>query len=100
MVAYARQAGPWLVVFNDAGVGLDDAGIAALAPLQAAGIAACTVGHRSARIGEATSTLTSGVISHANAAAVALGAVPGRPLRDWLVPDAASGPGPPALSAP
>jgi hypothetical protein len=81
---FALRAGPVLVVFNDAGVGLADAGIAALPVLQAAGIAACTVAHTSARIGEAASTLDDGVISHANGAAGALGAVPGLALRRWL----------------
>jgi hypothetical protein len=71
-------------VFNDAGVGLDGAGIAALPLLQAQGIAACTVAHDTARIGEAASTLATGVISHANAAAQALGARPGLALSAWL----------------
>jgi hypothetical protein len=71
-------------VFNDAGVGRDAAGIAGLALLQSAGIAACTVSHDSARIGEARSTLEDGVISHANGLAQALGARAGRRLADWL----------------
>jgi hypothetical protein len=84
---FALQAGPpLLVVFNDAGIGKDDAGVAALALLQQHGVAACAVAHHSARIGDARSTLDDGVISRANAAATALGAVPGRTLRDWLVP--------------
>jgi hypothetical protein len=82
---FALQAQLFLAVFNDAGVGLDAAGIAALPLLQAEGIAACTVAHTSARIGEADSTLASGVISHVNAAAAALGARPGLPLRGWLL---------------
>jgi hypothetical protein len=81
---FAIQARASLAVFNDAGVGRDAAGIAGLALLQSAGIAACTVSHDSARIGEARSTLEDGVISHANAAAVARGAQPGQRLRDWL----------------
>jgi hypothetical protein len=71
-------------VFNDAGVGLELAGIAALGALQAAGVAACTVAHDTARIGEAASTWATGVVSHANAAAAALGAVRGQKLLDWL----------------
>jgi hypothetical protein len=73
---YAMAAQPLLCVFNDAGVGLDEAGIAALAVLQAQGLAACTVSHLSARIGQAGSTLDNGVISHVNAAAAALGVQP------------------------
>lgn len=75
---YAWAARPLLAVFNDAGVGKDSAGLAALDFLQGHGIAACTVAHDSARIGEARSTLGEGVISHANMLALALGALPGR----------------------
>lgn len=81
---FALEARVLLAAFNDAGVGLDDAGIAALVLLQAHGIAACTVAHDTARIGEAASTLATGVISHANAAAAVLGARPGLALRAWL----------------
>ena len=70
---YALAASPLLSVFNDAGGGLDDAGLAALDFLQANNLAACTVAHNSARIGEAHSTLTSGVVNHLNAKASALG---------------------------
>ncbi len=82
---FALQAGVKLAVFNDAGVGKDEAGIAALALLQAHGIAACTVAHDTARIGDAQSTLDTGVLSHVNAAAAALGARPGNALRRWLL---------------
>ncbi|MCY1551076.1 hypothetical protein D9M68_873830 [compost metagenome] len=54
-------------------MGLDAAGIAGLELLQSHDLAACTVSHTSARIGQATSTLAHGVVSHANAAAQALG---------------------------
>jgi hypothetical protein len=82
---FALQAQVRLAVFNDAGVGKDGAGIAALALLQAHSLAACTVSHDSARIGDARSTWDDGVVSHANAAAQALGAQPGRRLKDWLL---------------
>jgi hypothetical protein len=75
---YALAARPLLTVFNDAGVGKDDAGIAALAFLQSEGLAACTVAHTSARIGQASSTLAHGVISHGNDYALALGVQPGQ----------------------
>ena len=81
---FALQAGVWLAVFNDAGGGRDRAGVAGLDLLQAQGIAACTVSHDSARIGESASTFECGVISHANAAAAAMGAAAGLRLRDWL----------------
>lgn len=81
---YALAARPLLSVFNDAGVGLDDAGIAGLAFLQAHGLAACAVSHMSARIGLAASTLDSGVVSHANAAAEALGIRTGQALQPQI----------------
>jgi hypothetical protein len=73
------------VFFNDAGVGKDEAGIAALAMLQDAGIAAGTVGHASARIGDAMDAWSNGVISHVNANARSLGIVPGSRLRQALL---------------
>ena len=68
--AFALAARPFAVIFNDAGVGKDRAGIAGLALLEAAGIAAATVAHTSARIGEAADSLENGVISHTNATAL------------------------------
>jgi len=81
---YAIAARPWLTAFNDAGVGRGGAGIAGLSMMQAEGLAALAVAHTSARIGEARSTLEDGVVSHANAAAVALGVRPGQRLRELL----------------
>ena len=74
---YALVARPVLSVFNDAGVGKDGAGLAALDYLQVHGLAACTVSHSSARIGEAQSTLIDGIVSYQNVLALALGAVTG-----------------------
>jgi len=74
---YAIAACPLLSVFNDAGVGKDNAGIAALDLMQAVGLAACTVGHQSARIGFAASTLHDGLVTHVNALASALGVIVG-----------------------
>ena len=74
---YALAARPLLSVFNDAGVGKDSAGLAALDFLQAHGLAACTVSHSSARIGEAQSTLNDGIVSYQNALALALGIATG-----------------------
>ena len=56
----------------------------ALALLQGHGMAACTVSHTTARIGDARSTLDEGLISHANAAARSLGAREGTPCREWV----------------
>jgi hypothetical protein len=81
---YALEARPLLSVFNDAGVGKDAAGLAALPFLQSHGLAACTVAHNSARIGEATSTLADGRISHANALAQGLGVQVGQPCQTLI----------------
>lgn len=71
--------------FNDAGVGKDEAGIAALAMLQARGVAAATVSHQSARIGDCQDTWEHGVVSHANARALEWGILPGQSLREGLL---------------
>ena len=69
------------VIFNDAGVGKDDAGILALEMLQARGVAGAAVAHTSARIGDSRDMWENGVISHVNAAARELGLAPGAKLR-------------------
>lgn len=79
---YALAARPLLSIFNDAGGGKDDAGFAALALLQSQGLAACTVAHGSARIGDAQSTLNDGPINHVNAAAALLGIAAGQRCAD------------------
>lgn len=81
---YALAARPLLSVFNDAGVGKDAAGLAALGFLQSHGLAACTVAHDSARIGEAQSTLDEGMISHANTLAHDLGLRAGQSCRSAI----------------
>ena len=70
---YALAHPPFLVVFNDAGVGNDEAGIVALWDLEQAGIAAVTVSHNSARSGEANDTWENGRVSHVNRLAKKLG---------------------------
>jgi hypothetical protein len=69
-------------IFNDAGVGRDRAGIAGLDYLQEFGIAAATVGHDTARIGDGADMMASGIITHANQLAASLGASPGQSCRD------------------
>jgi hypothetical protein len=79
---YAIAARPLLCVFNDAGVGLDRAGLVALDRLQQQGLAACAVAHMTARIGDAQSSLDTGVISFANSLAMAAGISPGMACSD------------------
>ena len=70
------------VVLHDAGLGLDRAGIASLDYLDRLGMAAATVSHLSARIGDGADMATRGVLSFANRAASALGCAPGQVCRD------------------
>ncbi len=69
-------------IFNDAGIGRDRAGIGGLDYLEEFGIAAATVGHDTARIGDGADMLASGVITHANGLAASLGVGPGQSCRD------------------
>ncbi len=71
------SAGAHALILNDAGVGLDGAGVAGLAQLDAIGMAAATVSHLSARIGDGRDSLARGVISHVNRAAAGAGVVIG-----------------------
>ena len=67
------------VFFNDAGVGKDEAGIAALGLLQ---VPAATVSHLSARIGDVEDTWRHGVISHVNPSAAKCGLKVGERLQE------------------
>lgn len=80
----ALQVDALLGVFNDAGVGPEGCGRTRLPALDARGIAAITVAHSSARIGDALSSYQDGVISAANAVALRLGACVGLPARELL----------------
>jgi hypothetical protein len=72
------SAYPDLVIYNDAGVGKNGAGIAALDMLERAGVAAATYSHDSACIGDAEDGYRNGVVTHANARAAALNIEAGR----------------------
>ncbi len=72
------------VFFNDAGVGKENAGIAALHMLQERSVAGGTVSHLSARIGDSQDMWDHGVISHLNDAARALGLVENQRLDQAL----------------
>ena len=66
--------------FNDAGIGIDNAGISRLPALDRRHIAAVTVSAASARIGDARSSWETGVISACNQTALAAGAREGMRL--------------------
>ncbi len=65
------------VILNDAGIGLEEAGIAGLGYLDALAIAAATVDYRTARIGDGADMIARGTISRVNRAAAALGCTVG-----------------------
>ena len=71
-------------LFNDAGIGIDEAGVTRLPALEARGIAAGTVAATSARIGDARSTYQDGILSRVNPRAAALGMVPGMAAREFV----------------
>ena len=71
-------------LFNDAGIGIDEAGTTRLAALDARGIAAATVAAESARIGDARSTYEDGILTRVNASAAALGIAPGVTARAFV----------------
>lgn len=78
--SYALAHPMRLVIFNDAGVGKDAAGIAALGLLQQQGRAAATVSHDSACIGDALDAWQHGLLSHVNPLAERMGLAPGMAL--------------------
>lgn len=67
--------------YNDAGIGIDGAGISRLPHLDARGIAGLTVAAHSARIGDGLSTLNDGIVTRLNDAARRLGAEAGNSAR-------------------
>jgi hypothetical protein len=90
-------------VFNDAGVGRDQAGIAGLDYLAGLGIPAAAVGHQTARIGDGPDIMARGIVTHANSPAIAIGCQPGLACRDAAAALQQAGPSlrepPPALEA-
>ena len=78
----AAKLGAAAAIFNDAGVGREEAGIGGLGYLQQLGIPAATVSHLSARIGDGADMPARGLISHANELAAALGVCPAMTCRD------------------
>lgn len=74
----AAKAGVRGLILNDAGIGLDQAGIAGLDYLEQFGVAAATVDYRTARIGDGKDCANHGTISYCNSPAKALGVEPGQ----------------------
>lgn len=80
--ALAARYGVRAIALNDAGVGLDGAGVAGLALLDEHGIPAVGVHHRTARLGDAADTMARGRVSHLNPAAERLGCTVGMTVAD------------------
>ncbi len=78
------KAGLLGLVLNDAGVGMDDAGIGRLPTLDELGIPGATVTAASARIGDGRSCYQDGVISHVNATAARAKLEPGMTTRQLI----------------
>ncbi|MGE8941803.1 hypothetical protein ACO2I3_07820 [Leptospira interrogans] len=74
----------YAVFFNDAGVGLDGAGIRRLSELDKRGIPAGAIATMSAPIGDARAIYRDGVLSHVNETAARLGAAPGQRLAAFV----------------
>ncbi|MEP4379322.1 MAG: hypothetical protein ABJ215_15120 [Alphaproteobacteria bacterium] len=72
------RAGLRGIILHDAGIGRDGAGINSLPYLDAFGVAAATVDHHSARIGDGASMAKTGRISHVNETARAAGCTIGQ----------------------
>jgi len=81
-VHYLRKVAPWGFICSDGGGGKDGSGIAALAIVEADGLAGATVDARGARMGDGHSTYEDGVISACNAHAAARGVRVGQPARE------------------
>lgn len=80
--AVASGVGARAVLFNDAGIGLEQAGVAGVLALADVGMAAAGVDCMSCHIGSASDTLERGVISTVNPIASTLGITTGMPVAE------------------
>jgi hypothetical protein len=80
----ALKAEALAALFNDAGIGIEEAGVTRLPALDDRGIAAGTVAASSARIGDARSTYEDGILTRVNRRAAALGIAPGVSAREFV----------------
>jgi hypothetical protein len=81
---YALSVPLKAVVFNDAGIGKDNAGISSLPVLGEKGLPAATVSHNTARIGDARDVYENGEISVVNGPAEDLGVHPGMTTKQFI----------------
>lgn len=81
---YAAAAGIGAIIFNDAGIGRERAGVAGLALLEKLAVPAAAISHLSARIGDGKDGVERGVLSTVNGPAARLGLKIGQSCRDAL----------------
>ncbi len=86
----AILAGCAAVVFNDAGIGKDRAGVIGLDMVDTEGIPGMAVAHTSAEISDGLGTWNTGVLSAVNSTAAALGVIPGMQVREAVATLAAA----------
>lgn len=79
---YAVQAGVKGMIGNDAGKGMEDAGVAGLKVLDEKGIPGAAVSAMTAEIGVGPTTYETGVISTVNKAAQKIGVKPGMSAKE------------------
>ncbi len=79
---YILPSGARGAIGNDAGIGLENAGIASLKTLEEHGIPAAAVAAMSAEIGVGQSTYNEGVISTVNEVAKKMGVTVGMPAKE------------------
>lgn len=70
---FAAKSGVGAVIFNDAGIGRDQAGISGIKMLDDLQVPAAAISHRSARIGDGADGVARGILSTVNAAARSFG---------------------------
>lgn len=89
--AISSLAGARAVLFNDAGIGLEQAGVAGVLALAGVGVAAAGVDCNSCHIGSANDMLERGVLSTVNSVAMTLGLTTGMTVQraDMLLAKAA-----------
>lgn len=81
-VPYLEKVLPYAFICSDGGMGRDRSGVAALPVLDARGVPGAAVDARTARMGDALSSWSTGVISAANALARQAGVTEGMSCRD------------------
>ena len=81
----AASAGIGAVIFNDAGIGRERAGVAGLALLEKLDVPAAAISHLSARIGDGKDGVARGVLTTVNGPAAKLGLKVGQSCHDALI---------------